>query len=200
MELYRLVRHSVLRRAWALRTPSCNSFSTSAFLDGGGKFKYFSDNSFVASSSTTQSSLQVINPATQEVIGTVPENTDHEFNTVIAKSTAAFKEWSTVPVQQRQRVMLEYQRLIRLNTDDLAKLITMENGKTIADAKGDVFRGLEVVETACQVAPHMLGDSMSGISASMDTVSFRKPLGVCAGICPFNFPGKYFMASTFVGI
>jgi hypothetical protein len=71
--------------------------------------------------------------------------------------------------------------------DSHAYLITLENGKTLANAKGDVFCGLEIVESACFVAPQLLGDSMSGISRSMDCVSFREPLGVVAGICPFNF-------------
>jgi malonate-semialdehyde dehydrogenase (acetylating)/methylmalonate-semialdehyde dehydrogenase len=100
----------------------------------------------------------------------------------------AFEEWKLVPVQQRQRVMLKYQQAIRDRTEDLAYLISLENGKTLADARGDVFRGLEMVEAACQTAPLMLGDSLSGISSNMDCVSYREPLGVCAGICPFNFP------------
>ena len=84
--------------------------------------------------------------------------------------------------------MLEYQRLIRENTNELAGLITLENGKTIADAKGDVFRGLEVVETACHTAPLLLGDSLAGIASNIDCTSYREPLGVCAGI------GEYAMS------
>jgi malonate-semialdehyde dehydrogenase (acetylating) / methylmalonate-semialdehyde dehydrogenase len=67
-------------------------------------------------------------------------------------------------------------------------LITEENGKTLADARGDVFRGLEMVESACFMAPKMLGDSLQGIAKDMDCVSYREPLGVCAAIVPFNFP------------
>jgi malonate-semialdehyde dehydrogenase (acetylating)/methylmalonate-semialdehyde dehydrogenase len=156
-------------------------------------YKYYTQNRFVRSTNTSSggdstSTFQVLNPATQNVVAVVPENTEDEFNAVVAASVKAGKEWKAVPVQQRQRVMLEYQRLIRERTDDIAALITLENGKTLQDAAGDVFRGLEVVESACQIAPQMLGDSLSGISTTMDCVSYREPLGVCAGIAPFNFP------------
>jgi acyl-CoA reductase-like NAD-dependent aldehyde dehydrogenase len=124
----------------------------------------------------------VFNPATNELIGKVPETSDTEFDAIVGTAQAAYEDWRTVPVQQRQRVMLEFQRLIRENTNELAGLITLENGKTIADAKGDVFRGLEVVESACQVAPLLLGDSLAGIGSTIDCISFREPLGVCAGI------------------
>ena len=128
-------------------------------------YQQFSDNDFVMSSALP--CLDVINPATQTVVGSIAETTQEEFNDMADKAQTAFSFWKTVPVQQRQRVMLEYQRLIRLATPELAELITLEQGKTIADAKGDVFRGLEVVETACQVAPYLLGDSLAGISSSM---------------------------------
>lgn len=152
-------------------------------------YKYWSDNAFVQSTASSEASrLQVRNPCTQDVIASVPENTADECDTVIAKALVAQREWQLVPVQQRQRVMFRYQALIRDRMDDLATLITLENGKTTADAVGDVVRGLEVVETACNIAPQLLGDSIMGISTAIDTVSYRQPLGVCAGICPFNFP------------
>lgn len=107
---------------------------------------------------------------------------------MVRKSVTAQREWATVSIQQRQRVMLEYQHLIRQHTDKLAEWICLENGKTLADAKGDVFRGLEVVETTCHMAPHLVGDSLGTVATNMDLTSYRMPLGVCAGICPFNFP------------
>lgn len=150
-------------------------------------YKYWSNNSFVTSSSAARR-LAVVNPATQEVIGQIAETTADEFDVVVENAVAAYRQWKDVPVQQRQRVMLKYQHLLRNSVDDLAALITLENGKTKLDAVGDVIRGLEVVETASNVATHMLGDSLLGISTAMDTISYRQPLGVCAGICPFNFP------------
>jgi acyl-CoA reductase-like NAD-dependent aldehyde dehydrogenase len=74
--------------------------------------------------------------------------------------------------------------------DTIAELITREQGKTIADARGDVFRGLEVVEHACSVGSLQMGETAENVTKNMDTYSYRQPLGVCAGICPFNFPGK----------
>jgi len=86
--------------------------------------------------------------------------------------------------------MFEYQRLIRdpENTAKLAKLVTIEQGKTLPDAKGDIFRGLEVVESACYLGSNYLGESLGNIASNMDCKTIRQPLGVCAGIAPFNFP------------
>jgi len=109
---------------------------------------------------------------------------------VLQKSQAAHQEWSRVPLPQRQRVMLRLQQLLRDRLDNVAKIITLENGKTLADARGDVIRGLEVVESCGNLAPHLQGESLLGLSSdgSLDTISYRQPLGVCAGVCPFNFP------------
>ena len=131
----------------------------------------------------------VRNPATQELVGMVPELSTQEFNETVQLSRDAFDEWKKVPIPQRQRIMFQLQHAIRETyMNDLAYLISLENGKTLADARGDVFRGLEMVESACWMAPNLLGDSMAGISSTMDCVSYREPLGVTAGICPFNFP------------
>eukprot|EP00934_Nitzschia_sp_Nitz4_P007399 Nitzschia sp. Nitz4//scaffold45_size130396//94632//96320//NITZ4_003464-RA/size130396-processed-gene-0.225-mRNA-1//-1//CDS//3329552443//7389//frame0 len=149
-------------------------------------YKYFQNGKFVSSSG--EAAHAVKNPATNEVVGMVPEMTDKEFNDTVSLAKDAFEEWKLVPVQQRQRIMLKLQQAIRDNTDDLAYLISLENGKTFADAQGDVFRGLEVVESACYLAPNMLGDSLAGIAGNVDCISYREPLGVTAGVCPFNFP------------
>ncbi|KAI9905328.1 hypothetical protein PsorP6_013547 [Peronosclerospora sorghi] len=100
----------------------------------------------------------------------------------------AFKTWKEVGVQHRQRVMLKLQHLIREHTEELAVSITNEQGKTLADARGDVFRGLEVVEHTCGAATLMMGETVENLATSLDTYSYKQPLGVCAGICPFNFP------------
>ena len=167
---------------------------------GEGKFyKYWSDNTFMTSASTTNINdddltqmlmlmMKVRNPSTQELIAYVPENTKEECHSVIAKAKIAQQEWKQVSIQHRQRIMFQYQSLIRHNMKDLATLITMENGKTTADAMGDIHRGLEVVEASCQISSQLLGSSIMGISTTIDTISYRQPLGICAGICPFNFP------------
>ncbi|RLN73101.1 hypothetical protein BBJ28_00011194 [Nothophytophthora sp. Chile5] len=105
-----------------------------------------------------------------------------------AAAARAYKTWKEVGVQHRQRVMLKLQQLIRDHTEELALSITNEQGKTLADARGDVFRGLEVVEHTCGAATLMMGETAENLATSLDTYSYKQPLGVCAGICPFNFP------------
>lgn len=144
----------------------------------GGTFK----------ASTATSFIDVKNPATQDVVGRVPLSPSGEVRAAIDAAQAAFPAWRKVPIQQRQRIMLKYQSLIRDNTDALAYWITLENGKTLADAKGDIFRGLEVVETCCNMADKMMGETLGDIASNIDCISYRQPLGVCAGIAPFNFP------------
>jgi malonate-semialdehyde dehydrogenase (acetylating)/methylmalonate-semialdehyde dehydrogenase len=141
-----------------------------------------------AQTSSAETFFSVTNPATNQVVAKVPQTTPKELNEAALSASNAYKDWKRVPIQQRQRIMLNFQQLIRDNSDDLANWITLENGKTTADAKGDVFRGLEVVESACMMADRLMGESLGGISSSMDCVSYRHPLGVCSGIAPFNFP------------
>lgn len=88
----------------------------------------------------------------------------------------------------RQRIMFKYQQLIRDNIGEISKCITNENGKTLKDSEGDVFRGIEIVEEACSVASKILGETIEQVSPGIDIYSYKQPLGVCAGICPFNFP------------
>lgn len=132
--------------------------------------------------------IDVINPATQEVVSQVPLTTNEEFQSAVSAAKDAFPAWRNTPVTSRQRIMFRLQDLIRKNTDKLAMNITIEQGKTLKDAQGDVFRGLEVVEHACGMATLQMGEYVSNVSNGIDTYSIREPLGVCAGICPFNFP------------
>jgi len=149
-------------------------------------YQYYKNGSFVESMG--EPAHPVRNPATGELLGLVPELSDQEFNDVVQTSSDAFQEWKKVPISLRQRIMFDFQQKIRDHTNDLAYLITLENGKTIADSRGDIFRGLEMVESACFMVPQFLGDSIQGIATTVDCFSFREPLGVTAGICPFNFP------------
>ncbi|KAK9862868.1 hypothetical protein WJX84_009150 [Apatococcus fuscideae] len=132
--------------------------------------------------------IDVTNPATQEVISRVPQTTAAEFDQAVENAQEAFLSWRNVAIPQRQRVMFRLQELIRQHTDELAANITLEQGKTLADARGDVFRGLEVVEYASGMARDMMGELVENVASGLDTYSIRQPLGVCAGICPFNFP------------
>ncbi|XP_058069431.1 methylmalonate-semialdehyde dehydrogenase [acylating], mitochondrial-like [Magnolia sinica] len=141
---------------------------------------------FVDSQSNT--TIDVLNPATQEVVSQIPLTTNEEFKAAVSAAKRAFPSWRNTPVTARQRVMFKLQELIRRDMDKLAMNITIEQGKTLRDAQGDVFRGLEVVEHACGMASLQMGEFVSNVSSGIDTYSVREPLGVCAGICPFNFP------------
>jgi acyl-CoA reductase-like NAD-dependent aldehyde dehydrogenase len=118
----------------------------------------------------------------------VPKSTNAELKEAELGAYEAFKLWKEVPVQQKQRVFFKLQHLIREYTEELAVSITTEQGKTLQDARGDIFRGLEVVESACAMGHLTMGESAENLSRGLDTYTFRQPLGVTAGICPFNFP------------
>jgi len=132
--------------------------------------------------------IDVTNPATQEVLAKVPCTTQAEMETAIDTAKEAFKEWRQVPVSERVRFMFKFQELLKQHHDELAEILSAETGKTFADAKGDVWRGIEVAEQACSAATHLMGETMENVARGVDTHSVIQPLGVCAGITPFNFP------------
>src|SRR5690554_6567257 len=138
--------------------------------------------------SKTDQWRDVINPATQEVLARVPFATPDEINAAVANAKEAFKTWRKTPIGARARIFLKYQQLIRENMKELAAILTAEQGKTLADAEGDVFRGLEVVEHASAVGNLQLGELANNVAGGVDTYTLLQPLGVCAGITPFNFP------------
>ena len=130
----------------------------------------------------------VVNPATQEVLARVPFATPEEINAAVASAKEAFKTWKKTPIGTRSRIFLKLQQLIRENMSELAALLTAEQGKTLPDAEGDVFRGLEVVEHAAGIGNLQLGKLANNVANGVDTYTVLQPLGVCAGITPFNFP------------
>lgn len=138
--------------------------------------------------SKTADWIPVHDPATNKVVCMVPKTTQAEMTAATDAAQEAFKKWRATPVQQRARVYMKYAQSIRDNTERIAASITQEQGKTLADARGDVFRGLEVVEHSCSVPALMLGETAENLSTNVDTYTYRQPLGVSAGICPFNFP------------
>ena len=138
--------------------------------------------------SSTDEWIDITDPATQEVIAKVPQTTNDEINQAVAAAKTAFETWRKTPITTRARIFLKYQSLIRDHMDELAEILTAEQGKTIADARGDVFRGLEVVEHAAGIANLQIGDFVENVASGVDTYSIWQPLGVCAGITPFNFP------------
>lgn len=138
--------------------------------------------------SQTQQWQDIVNPATQDVIGIVPFATVDEVNAAIAAAQQAFEGWRQTPIQARMRIMLKLQELIRANAKSIAQVLTAEQGKTLADAEGDIQRGLEVVEHACAIGSLQMGEYLEGVARGVDIYTVQQPLGVCAGITPFNFP------------
>ena len=130
----------------------------------------------------------VVNPATEEVIAHTPQPTLDELNQVAAIAHEAFQSWRHTPVAVRTRYVVKFGELVRQNQEELARIVSSELGKTHEDAMGSVFRGLEVVEHAYATPSLIMGETLQSVSKNIDTYSFREPLGVCAGICPFNFP------------
>lgn len=148
--------------------------------------KLLIDGKFVESS--TQAWLDNVNPATQEVLGRVPMATADEVAAAVAAAKRAFKTWRHTPIGARARIFLRYQQLIREHMKELAALLTAEQGKTLPDAEGDIFRGLEVVEHAAAIGNLQMGNLASNVAHMVDTYTRLQPIGVCAGITPFNFP------------
>jgi malonate-semialdehyde dehydrogenase (acetylating)/methylmalonate-semialdehyde dehydrogenase len=139
----------------------------------------------IASSSR---SGNVTNPATGEVVRNVPLCNEADIGSAVDAAKAAFPAWRDTPPLRRARILMRYRELIDTHRDELAKLITEEHGKTLSDAAGSVQRGLEVVEFAMGIPHLMKGEHSEEVGTGVDTYSLRQPLGVCAGITPFNFP------------
>lgn len=146
---------------------------------------YFIDNKFVQSS--TDKYYDLADPATNNLVTRVPQMTEAEMKAVVESSQKAFLAWKDTTVLFRQQILFRYVQLIKDNWDRLAASITLEQGKTFADAKGDVLRGLQVAEAAVG-GPELLKGEVLEVAKDMETRSYREPLGVTASICPFNFP------------
>ena len=132
---------------------------------------------------------EVFNPNTGEVQARVGFATVGDLDAAVQSAAAAQPGWAATNPQRRARVMFEFKRLVEARMDELAALLSSEHGKVIADSKGDIQRGLEVIEFACGI-PHVLkGEYTEGAGPGIDVYSMRQPLGVVAGITPFNFPG-----------
>ncbi|KAI8657113.1 Methylmalonate-semialdehyde dehydrogenase [Fusarium keratoplasticum] len=146
---------------------------------------YFIDNKFF--NSTTNKYIDLHDPATNNLVTRVPEMTNAEMKAAVASAEKAYESWSRTTVLTRQQIMFRFVQLIRENFDRLAASCTIEQGKTLADARGDVLRGIQVAEAAI-AAPEFLKGELLEVSKDMETRTYREPLGVVAAICPFNFP------------
>jgi malonate-semialdehyde dehydrogenase (acetylating)/methylmalonate-semialdehyde dehydrogenase len=131
---------------------------------------------------------ELINPATGDTLGKVPMCGTTEVNEAVRAAREAFPKWRETPVVQRARYLFKFKTLLEENFDEIARLVTMENGKTIDEARGSLRRGVENVEHACGMPTLMLGDSLEDIATGIDSEYFRQPMGVFAAVTPFNFP------------
>jgi malonate-semialdehyde dehydrogenase (acetylating)/methylmalonate-semialdehyde dehydrogenase len=130
----------------------------------------------------------VYDPATGEVQFELVLAEPSDVDAAVAAARAAFEGWSQASVSRRAKVMFAFRQLLHENVEALARIVSSEHGKVLEDAKGEVSRGLEVVEFACGIPQLLKGEYSDQVSSSVDAWSFRQPLGVCAGITPFNFP------------
>ena len=131
---------------------------------------------------------EVINPATGEVIAYVPISSTEDLNHAVEVAAEAFQTWKEVAVPKRARILFKYQQLLVEHWDELAKLITIENGKNFTEAHGEVLRGIECVEFAAGAPNLMMGTSLPSIATDLESGTYRYPIGVIGGITPFNFP------------
>ena len=133
--------------------------------------------------------LEVHNPATGEALGRVPLSPDAEVDAAVQAASHAFQEWRRTPVTDRVQFLFKLKGLLHRDFEELSQTITMECGKTLGEARGEIQRAIENVEMACGAPSLLQGDFSEDIAAGIDELMIRQPLGVCACICPFNFPG-----------
>ncbi len=152
-------------------------FGTCRYLSGG-----------VWRESRSQDGVPVYNPATGAVIARVPLCTGDEIEATVRAADAAWTSWRHVPAVVRARYLFRYRDLLERHANELARLITLEHGKTLDDARGSVQRGIEVVEFACGIPTLMMGETLDDVSPGIDTHTYRTPIGVCLGVTPYNFP------------
>ncbi|AXT14368.1 methylmalonate-semialdehyde dehydrogenase [Bacillus velezensis] len=138
--------------------------------------------------SKTDQYEDVVNPATKEVMCQVPISTREDVEYAVRSASEAFKTWSKTAVPRRARILFNYQQLLQQNKEELARLITLENGKNTTEALGEVGRGIENVEFAAGAPSLMMGDSLASIATDVEAANYRYPIGVVGGIAPFNFP------------
>lgn len=150
------------------------------------RLKYCVNNEWLTSK--TQKYMPVTDSSTGQVIAEAPCCTVEEVESAIAAAAAAFPGWSSTPVQSRIAVMFRFRSLLEAHLEELALSVAMELGKNLDEARGDIIKTMEVVEVACGTPILMQGDSLMNVSTGHDTVMYREPVGVFAGIVPFNFP------------
>ena len=138
--------------------------------------------------STTKEYVDVINPATAEVLARTPLSTQADVDAAVQMAAEAFPAWRRTPPGERIQYLFKLKTLLEEHIDELARLITLENGKTFGEAKAELLRGIENVEVACGIPMMMQGYNLEDVTPGVDEMMIRQPLGVVAAITPFNFP------------
>ena len=133
-------------------------------------------------------SSPVFNPSSGEIIGSVPLGGTNEVDAAVQAAEAASPAWANTPVIDRARILHKYRALLDLHFDEITRIISREHGKTLAESRGDLFRGLEMVEYATGGPALLMGEALPNVARGIDCEAIRMPLGVCVGITPFNFP------------
>lgn len=191
--MLRSFARTTVRRTWTRSvatiplTSSVDSYPTNHVDVGFEPYltPSFYNNKLIKSESSTW--FDIHDPATNQVIAKVPQLTPQELEDAITSAEEAFHSWKNFSIIKRQGIAFKFVELLKKNHDRMAAMIVLEQGKTFADAKGDVLRGLQVAEAACN-APNDLMASSLEVSTDMETKMVREPLGVVGSICPFNFP------------
>lgn len=150
------------------------------------KLKNYINGEWVESQTTTYET--VVNPATKEAMCDVPLSTREDLDHAATVAHEAFQTWKEVAVPRRARILYKFHQLLIENKDELAKLVTLENGKALSEAYGEVQRGIENVEFAAGAPTLMMGDNLSSIATDVEASVYKYPIGVVGGITPFNFP------------
>ncbi len=156
------------------------------WINGAGKTRFLCNGEWQDSSSTREGKLY--NPSTGGVIGSVPFCTPDEVEQVIQAAANALPPWSQTPVVERAQIIFRFRELLKHNTNELAALLTREHGKTLAESRASVQRGVEMVEFSCGIPSLIMGQCVQNIARNVDCETIRHPVGVCVGITPFNFP------------
>ena len=137
---------------------------------------------------SAKNTFDIYNPATGKIIREVKGASVTDVREAVSVAKNAFTSWSQVTPSKRAQIMFDYRTLVIENVDELAAMLSEEHGKTLADAKGEVMRGVEVIEFCTSINIHLKSDFTASVSTGIDSYNMRQPLGVCAGITPFNFP------------
>ena len=139
-------------------------------------------------SSRSEAKTEIINPATGKVVGHCPVGTTADVDAAVQAAKAAFPAWREIPASDRVQYLFKIKAVLENHFEELAKLVTQENGKTLAEARGSVRRGIQMIETACGMPTLMMGEYFEDIASGIDCVAVRQPMGVFTTIAPFNFP------------